>query len=459
MAARLLKQQKTFFVDTAGRRVPKGTRGAKKITEMSTKWYGTGIPGLPPKKRVPLAADKVAAERMLRELVMKAERGEARIHDEDEKRKPLKQHLDNFETDVGLGLASAKGKRRRTPDPRQTKLVVQRVRDVLDGCNLKQPADLNDDAPAKLARYLADRMKKPRTKKDGGISAQTADFMLAAARRFARWMSKRAPVRADLFDSVPGHDPANDRKHARREVSPDELARLLEAAQASTRTVRGLTGPDRYHLYLTAFSTGFRASELAALRPENFALDADPPTASIGGKLTKNRKAATIPLAPAVAVALRSYLVGKPKGRALWPGEWRKHAAKMLRVDLEAAEVPYVIDGVNGQEFADFHALRHSFVSALAAAGTGAKELQVLARHSDPRLTLGLYTHSRSDELTKAVGRLAIPTTGVTVNPLATLTREELERLTAGLLLMLGVVIGTAEGTAPTSGLRVLPAG
>ena len=64
-------------------------------------------------------------------------------------------------------------------------------------------------------------------------------------------------------------------------------------------------------------------------------------------------------------------------------------------MDLATAGVPDKVDGTNGPEYADFHALRHTFCSALAAAETGAKELQTLARHSDPRLTLGLYTNAR----------------------------------------------------------------
>ena len=43
------------------RRVPKGTPGAKKVRYRAGKWYGQGIPGMPPKKRVPLCSDKRAA--------------------------------------------------------------------------------------------------------------------------------------------------------------------------------------------------------------------------------------------------------------------------------------------------------------------------------------------------------------------------------------------------------------
>jgi len=443
------------YVNAAGRRVKKGTRGAKKVSELAKKWYGVGIPGLPPKKRVPLAADKVAAQRMLDNLVRDAEKGHARLPDQQASRKPLAEHLADFEKDVALGLASAKGKRSKTPDPRQVKLVVQRVRDVLDGCKFKVVGDLNSSATAKLATYLNDRVKLPRSK--GGLAVQTAGFLLSAARRFVVWLAKsRVGVAADLFDTVPSFNAANDRVHARRDVPPEELAKVLDTALKSLRTAKGLAGPDRYHLYITAFVTGFRANELAALTPPNFHLAADPPSVSLPGKVAKNRKVTSQVLPAGVAITLRDYLVGKPTDKPLWPGMWHKHAAKMLRVDLEAAGVPYCVEGANGKEYADFHALRHTFCSALSALGAGTKELQTLARHSDPRLTLGIYTHSRSAELVKVIDRLQVPGSAPS-SPLAKMSRDELERAVVGLAIILGTVLGSgsllAPPLAPTAGI------
>ncbi|MDB5310480.1 MAG: xerD 1 [Gemmataceae bacterium] len=445
--AHLVRQKITYYVDVDGRRVPKGTPGAKKVRGKSAKWYGQGIPGFPPKKRVPLATDKTAAQRMLDDLVRRTERGQTTLPDRDAGRRPLTEYLPEFETDVSLGLAAKGGKKRRAPKPRQVRLVVQRVRDVLAGCALAYPTDLNADAPAKVAKYLQGRARMKRA--EGGVSAQTADFILAATRRFARWISTKAAVRPDLFDGLPGFDPHQDRKHARRDVPPDELARVLESARDSTVTVRNLTGIDRYNLYLVAFGTGFRAGELAALEPVHFHLHAEPPAVSLPAKVAKNKKAVRFPLAPGVAVALRSYLTSKSPGQPIWPGMWYKHAAKMLRVDLAAAKVPYMVQGPNGPEYADFHALRHTFCSALAAAGMGAKELQTLARHSDPRLTLGLYTHARTGELAQAIGRLAIPTVVARGNPLAGLTRDELEGVALGLMAALGIVLGRTPLTPP----------
>lgn len=103
----------------------------------------------------------------------------------------------------------------------------------------------------------------------------------------------------------------------------------------------------------------------------------------------------------------------------------------MLRADLAAAGVPYSVETVEGPKFADFHALRHTYLSSLAASGVGPKELQDLARHSDPRLTLGIYTHARPEALGAAAARLQLP--GGPVNPLTAITREQLE---AGLVLL-----------------------
>ena len=421
-----------------GRRVTAETRGAIKVTEEDPRWYAQGVPGQPPRKRIPLAVDKEAARRMLANMVRDAEQGKVGLPDQAAGRKPLSEHLADFRADLELGLAG--GRHKRAPGKKHANTVCQRLRDVLDGCKFKTVGDLNSDAPAKLARHLRELVKKPKT--EGGKSAQTAAFFLADARRFARWLStKRVGVSATLFDAIPGFDPANNRKHARREIGPAELAKVLDTAKASMRTVGKLSGDARYHLYLTAFATGFRSGELAKLTAACFDLASEPPSVSLPGRDTKNRKAARQILPPAVAVALRLFLAGRPADKPVWPGNWKKYPVKVLRVDLADAGVPYQVDGRAGPEFADFHALRHTFVTALSSAGVGAKELQELARHSDPRLTLGLYTHTRSAELVKAIGRLQVPGQAP-ASPLAGLTREQLEGAVFGLAVILGTLLG-----------------
>ena len=59
--------------------------------------------------------------------------------------------------------------------------------------------------------------------------------------------------------------------------------------------------------------------------------------------------------------------------------------------------------------FADFHSLRHLFITNLARAGISPKTAQTLARHADIRLTLGVYTHIDLHDQTAAIESLPGP--------------------------------------------------
>ena len=81
----------------------------------------------------------------------------------------------------------------------------------------------------------------------------------------------------------------------------------------------------------------------------------------------------------------------------------KKYAGKMLQVDLKAAGVPYV--DAKGL-FADFHALRHTYITNLARSGVSLVAAQKLARHSTPMLTAQRYTHIDLQDQKVAVDRL-----------------------------------------------------
>jgi hypothetical protein len=62
--------------------------------------------------------------------------------------------------------------------------------------------------------------------------------------------------------------------------------------------------------------------------------------------------------------------------------------------------------------FADFHSMRHLFITSLERAGISPKMAQTFARHSDIRLTLGVYTHVELNDQTAAIGALPGPPDG-----------------------------------------------
>jgi hypothetical protein len=102
----LVRQRITTYV-LKGRRVPAGTPGAKRVVAKSSKWYGAGIPGQPKAKRFPLAQDREAAQRMLDDMVRKAERGEVWMPDREAGKLPLADHLKKFAADLSLGIRSS----------------------------------------------------------------------------------------------------------------------------------------------------------------------------------------------------------------------------------------------------------------------------------------------------------------------------------------------------------------
>ena len=77
--------------------------------------------------------------------------------------------------------------------------------------------------------------------------------------------------------------------------------------------------------------------------------------------------------------------------------------AAMLRRDLEAAGVDYEDEA---GRFADFHSLRHTFISNVGKSGATVKEAQRLARHSTSALTLDVYTHIGLHDERQAVEKL-----------------------------------------------------
>jgi hypothetical protein len=86
---------------------------------------------------------------------------------------------------------------------------------------------------------------------------------------------------------------------------------------------------------------------------------------------------------------LREYVAGKARGAQLWPGAWPEAGAELIRLDLEAAGIPYAEEA--GRVY-DLHALRHQFISDLATAGIHPKMAQELARHSPIVLRMDHYT-------------------------------------------------------------------
>jgi integrase len=359
----------------------------QKVKAKSKKWWGRYRDENGVEKRVPLAADKTAAQVWLNELVRKAERKAAGIEDlfEEHRKRPLVQHIDAFR----LHLIH------KGSTTNYVNLTVQRIRDPVAACKFER---IDQISAERVQGYLAELRK-------GGRSIATSNHYLRAIKMLTRWLVRNRRASDDRLISLSLLNGKADIRHERRTLMPEELERLLAAAKQGT-PFRGLTGEDRFALYLVALNTGLRAGELASLKPQSFDLDGHPPTVTVEAAYSKHRRRDVLPIRPDLATRIREYLMRNALAcdQPLWPGTWScKASAKMLRIDLAAAEIPY--RDTAGRVF-DFHSLRHQFISNLARGGEHPKEAQALARHSTITLTMDRYSHLGIMDLSAALTRL-----------------------------------------------------
>jgi integrase len=371
--------------DQDGKRCGPGTPGAKRVVIKSKKWYGT-VGG----KHKALATDKSVARRLLvkyQSEQLEIDAGIRRPAEEKEvEETSLVDHLRKF-------IQSMRDAGKPDKYVKETKAEVEKV---LKGCGFEFARDLDDKAAAsKVMDYLA------RRREEEGVSTRTTNSQGASVKRFAKWLGLHRTGRITL-SLISGGNVELDRRRVRRDLSDEEFWLVVRAAEASTVSYRGLDGRARGLLYQLAAWTGLRSNELGTLVRESFDLERG--TLRLAVKDEKNRRGNTLPLHPDLIGPLQAYLANVPAGAKVFPGSWstNKRGARMLRIDLEAANVPYV----TAEGYFDLHAHRNRFCSSLARENTPVKLACELSRHSDPKLLLKVYARVRADEKVAAVASL-----------------------------------------------------
>jgi integrase len=374
----------------------------EKVKRKSRKWWGRYRDEKRKEKRVPLALDKHAALAMLNARVRTAERIAAGILDEHEehRKRPIEHHLADFEKHLKARGISAE----------HVRLVTSRARRVVESAN----AGFTGDLTAFNVEVFLGKLR------EGGKSIQTSNHYLRAIKQFTRWLVKNRRAADDPLSHLSMLNPAVDRRHYRRPLSVEELTSILRTANAGP-IVLGLSGVDRAMLYAVAAYTGLRARELGSLTPSSFHLGSQPPTVTVEAAYSKHRRQDVLPLHASLVELLRPWILARPTGQHLWPGRWAKaqQAGAMLKIDLKAAGVPYV-DGSG--RYADFHALRHTFITNMARSGVSPRAAQSLARHSTITLTMNAYTSLAVNDL--AVALAFLPPIPVFGQPTGRVMRE-----------------------------------
>ena len=310
--------------------------------------------------------------------------------------KPLSEHLDDFEAAL-----KSKGNTEK-----HAKLTKARAKRLIDGCGFTYWSEIT---PSRVERFLAEL--RAGTPDRTGIGAASSNHHLGALKSFGRWMVRDRRASESHVEHLKPLNARTDRRHERRALCADEVGRLTRTASDGPER-EGVSGPERALLYRLAVETGLRATELRSLTKASFDLSGLEPTVTVKAAYSKRRREDVVPLRSELAAALRGHLGTKLPDAPAFKMPRPNRLVFMLRADLEAAREAWIKEAETAEErdererssfltsrdeagrVVDFHALRHTTGSLLAAAGVHPKTAQSIMRHSTIGLTMDRYTHT-----------------------------------------------------------------
>lgn len=236
------------------------------------------------------------------------------------------------------------------------------------------------------------------------LSGRTVLAHAAPLTALCRWCVGHGYLMQNPLDKLPAIDATSERE--RRAMTPDEIARLFSVAPTWRRLV-----------YAVAICTGLRVSELRRLGRDD--LNVENSRLRLRWKQTKNHKDCFCYLPTKLAAVLAEFADSGSPQRLYEKARIRRtlppapllfvptHLIRCFNADLAKAR----IGKTTAEGTLDVHALRVAFVTLGVEAGANPKELQSLARHSDPRLTFGIYAKQRDPRMASLAERIgeAIP--------------------------------------------------
>jgi integrase len=355
----------------------------KRKSRQSKHWYidYKAIDGT--RKRIRGFKDKTATTQLAAKLEKESELAEAGIIDKykEHRKRPLTEHLDDFKTSL-LNKGTTE---------KHANLVYNRAKAVIENCGF---VFIPDISASKVQIYLGERRRS-------GLSIRSSNFYLQAIKQFSRWLVADNRTAENPLAYLQSQNPQTDIRHARRALNIDELDRLITSTLKG-REHNNMTGKERAILYTLAVNTGLRASELASLTWQSFNLDNPTPSVTVLAAYSKHRRDDILPLRLDIAKQLAEWRRTQI-GEKVFANFRPKKAADMFRRDLEIAGIDYIDQS---GRVADFHALRHTFISNLSQSGVSPKVAQSLARHSTIGLTMDTYTHVRLHDERAALEKL-----------------------------------------------------
>lgn len=245
---------------------------------------------------------------------------------------------------------------------------------------------------------------------DQGLSPASRTRALVTMRGFCRWLTINGHLAADPTLGLQA-----PRKPGRLPVAftDEQVAQLFDTAQQEDPTARKQAAPLDMALLLILAAAGLRASETAQLDLRDYTPGAEPALHVRRGKGGNPR---TVPIAPAVAAALDTYL----EWRADTPADDEDTSPLLVRpngtrftryaVDYRIGKL-YKRAGVPKPDGELAHALRHTYAISMVNNGVPINEVQELLGHQN-LATTGIYLkasgqHLRTAAASSTAARLA----------------------------------------------------
>lgn len=281
------------------------------------------------------------------------------------------------------------------------------------------------------------------------LAAKTIDDHASLLKSFGQWLLDDERAAENPFRRLRNHRTEADQTRRRQALTFPQLGAL--AAAAAQRDVQETaaklaarkhklsperaeecierarrTGERRALLYWFAGLTGLRANECRQVVWADLSLGAESPTVTVRAQYAKSRKSAQVPLHRHLvrlleeerrrqALELRRPVAADDP--VLQIGATTSHRWVLDRLRKDAAWAELKITDDEGRVL-DFHALRASCATILAAHGASPAVAQRILRHSDPRITMKVYTKLGIGELAGAMDAIPDPD-AVQVNPQA----------------------------------------
>ena len=324
----------------------------------------------------------------------------------------LETWLRLFDIDLRAGRVRRRGNRKPV-STEHADLTMARIRKVIDHSGIENVNEILLRSMICTLDELADAGKIR--------SAQTRKHYERAIKSFSRWLAVTdGPLDSDpLIDMDVTFVDATDVVHPRSAFDLEDLGKIIHAASEG-KMFRGLTGPQRAHLYLTAAYSGLRAKECAAVRRADCG---DLQMIHVAGQFTKSGHPAVQPVPSWLRPVLAKFVAGLASDAFLWPGGWKKDdddrwvtcgwikgkdAGELLRHDAQKVGIVIGREGrdANGGRVLDFHSFRHFYVTQCDRAEISDGLRKRLARTNSSAI-LDRYTHREVAELAEAAERIA----------------------------------------------------